>query len=79
MYTLVCTRDDYIFECTMKNPHRNQKQFHSRYNFGYGILFFSPKTTNFDGFEGVFSYISDKSAIPCPTKTEVADFVSFKK
>jgi hypothetical protein len=28
----------------------NQKQFHSRYNFGYGILLFSPKTTDFDGF-----------------------------
>ena len=32
----------------------------------------------FGGFEGVFSYKTDKSAILCPTKTEVADFVSFK-
>ena len=64
---------------------RNQKRFHSRYNFGYGILLyirkmpiFCPKTAHFDGFEGVFSYKTDKSAILCPGKTEVADFVSFK-
>ena len=37
-----------------KSPPRNQKQFHSRYNFGYGILLFSPKTTNFDGFGAFF-------------------------
>ena len=29
-------------------------------------------------FEGDFSIINDKSAILCPEKTEVADFVSFK-
>ena len=46
--------------------------------FGYGILIFSPKITLFGGFEGVFSYKTDKSAILCPDKTEVADFVSFK-
>ena len=39
---------------------------------------FSPKTAHFGGLEGVFSYKTDKSAILCPTKTEVADFVSFK-
>ena len=33
-----------------KSHLRNQKQFHSRYNFGYGILLFNPKTTDFDGF-----------------------------
>ena len=63
----------------------SQKRFHSRYNFGYGILLyirkmplFHPKTALFGGSRGVFSYINDKSAILCPTKTEVADFVSFK-
>ena len=68
-----------------KSPPRNQKRFHSRYNFGYGILlsirkmpYFCPFTAHFGGFEGVFSQISDKSAILCPAKTEVADFVSFK-
>ena len=68
-----------------KSPLRNQKRFHSRYNFGYGILLyirkmpiFCPLTALFGGFEGVFSYINDKSAILCPGKTEVADFVSFK-
>ena len=62
-----------------------QKRFHSRYNFGYGILFsirkipyFCPFTAHFGGFKGVFSFVTDKSAIPCPGKTEVADFVSFK-
>lgn len=62
-----------------------QKRFHSRYNFGYGILLyirkmphFSPLTAHFGGFEGVFSFINDKSAILCPTKTETADLVSFK-
>ena len=35
-------------------------------------------TAYFGGLEGVFSFINDKSAILCPTKTEVADFVSFK-
>ena len=68
-----------------KSPPRNQKRFHSRYNFGYGILLyirkmphFCPKTAHFGGFKGVFSYKTDKSAILCPDKTEVADFVSFK-
>lgn len=67
-----------------KSP-RNQKRFHSRYNFGYGILLYMPQTACFcpltalfGGFEGVFSLISDKSAILCPGKTEAADFVSFK-
>ena len=62
-----------------------KKRFLSRYNFGYGILlyirkipYFSPKTAHFGGFEGIFSYFNDKSAILCPGKTEVADFVSFK-
>ena len=64
---------------------RNQKRFHSRYNFGYGILLyirkmprFCPETAHLGGFEGVFSCKTDKSAIACLTKTEVADFVSFK-
>ena len=68
-----------------KSPPRNQKRFHSRYNFGYGILlyirkmlYFFPFTAHFCGFEGVFYFINDKSAILCPDKTEVADFVSFK-
>ena len=39
---------------------------------------FCPKNAIFGGFEGIFSYKTDKSAILCPTKTEVADFVSFK-
>ena len=63
----------------------SQKRFHSRLGFGYGILLsirkmpcFRPLTAHFGGFEGVFSYINDKSAILCPSKTEVADFVSFK-
>jgi hypothetical protein len=54
--------------------------------FGYGILiyilempYFCPFTAHFGGFEGVSSYKNDKSAILCPTKTEVADFVSFKE
>ena len=68
-----------------KSHLRNQKRFHSRYNFGYGILLymrktadFCPFTARFGGFEGVFSYVNDKSAILCPGKTEAADFVSFK-
>ena len=68
-----------------KSHLRNQKRFHSRYNFGYGILLsirkmahFCPLTARFGGFMGVFSYINNKSAILCPGKTEVADFVSFK-
>ena len=68
-----------------KSHPRNQKRFHSRYNFGYGILLyirkmphFCPKTAHFDGFEGVFSYKTDKSAILCPTKTEEADFVRLR-
>ena len=62
-----------------------QKRFHSRLGFGYGILLyirkmpvFSPLTAHFGGFEGVFSYINDKSAILCPGKTEVADFVRLR-
>ena len=62
-----------------------QKQFHSRYNFGYGILLymrkmptFCPLTPLFGGFEGVFSYKTDKSAFACPDKTEVADFVRLR-
>jgi hypothetical protein len=39
---------------------------------------FCPFTAHFDGFEGVFSCINEKSAILCPVGTEVADFVSFK-
>ncbi len=39
---------------------------------------FRPKTALFGGFEGIFSYINDKSAFACPGKTETADFVSFK-
>ena len=39
---------------------------------------FCPLTALFGGFEGIFSYINDKSAILCPGKTEVADFISFK-
>ena len=41
-------------------------------------LYFRPLTAHFGGFEGIFSYKTDKSAILCPGKTEVADFVSFK-
>ena len=62
-----------------------QKRFHSRYNFGYGILLyirempiFRPLSAIFSGFKGIFSYKTDKSAILRPDKTEVADFVSFK-
>ena len=62
-----------------------QKRFHSRLGFGYGILlyirkmpYFCPFTAHFGGFEGVFSYINDKSAILCPDKTEVADFVRLR-
>ncbi len=40
---------------------------------------FRPFTAHFGGFEGIFSYINDKSAILCSTKTEMADFVSFKE
>ena len=40
---------------------------------------FCPFTAYFGGFEGVFSFINDKSAILCPVGTEVADFVSFKE
>ena len=39
---------------------------------------FRPFTAHFGGFEGFFSFRNTKSAILCPTKTEVADFVSFK-
>ena len=70
----------------MKNPtDRNQKRFHSRYNFGYGILLyirkmpcFCPLTAILGGFEGIFSYKTDKSAILCCVTAKVADFVSFK-
>ena len=40
--------------------------------------YFCPFTAHFGGFEGVFSFINDKSAILCTVGTEVADFVSFK-
>ena len=40
--------------------------------------YFCPFAAHFGGFEGIFSYRNDKSAILCPAKTEVADFVSFK-
>ena len=80
------TTDDYApAEGNEKSPPRNQKRFHSRYNFGYGILLyirktahFCPLTAHFGGFKGVFSFVNDKSAILCPGKTEVADFLSFK-
>ena len=39
---------------------------------------FCPFVAYFGGFEGVFSYKTDKSAILCLDKTETADFVSFK-
>ena len=39
---------------------------------------FRPLTAHFGGSRGIFSYKTDKSAILCPGKTEVADFVSFK-
>ena len=39
---------------------------------------FCPLTAIFGGFEGVFSYKTDKSVLARPSKTEVADFVSFK-
>ena len=39
---------------------------------------FCPLTAHFGGFEGVFSYRTDKSAFACPGETETADFVSFK-
>ena len=68
-----------------KSHPRNQKRFHSRYNFGYGILLyilkthrFRPLTAQFGGFEGGFSLMSDKSAILCPVGTEVADFVRLR-
>ena len=58
-----------------KSPPRNQKRFHSRYNFGYGILlyirkmpYFCPFTAHFGGFEGILSFINDKSANLCPTR-----------
>ena len=40
--------------------------------------YFCPLTAHFGGFEGVFSYINDKSAILCCVTAKVADFVSFK-
>jgi hypothetical protein len=39
---------------------------------------FCPLTAHFGDFKGVFSYSNNNSAILCPGKTEVADFVSFK-
>jgi hypothetical protein len=39
---------------------------------------FCPFTAYFGGFEGIFSFITDKSAILCPAKTEVADFVRLR-
>ena len=41
-------------------------------------LIFFPFTAHFGGFEGIFSYKTDKSAFACPVGTNVADFVSFK-
>jgi hypothetical protein len=35
-------------------------------------------TAHFGGFEGVFSFINNKSAILCPVGIETADFASFK-
>ena len=68
-----------------KSHPRNQKSFHSRSGFGYGILlyirkmpYFRPFTAHFGGFKGFFPYKIDESAILCPDKTEMADFVSFK-
>ena len=68
-----------------KSHLRNPKRFHSRYNFGYGILLyirkmllFRPLTAHFSGFEGVFSIANDKSAILCPGMTEAADFVRLR-
>jgi hypothetical protein len=43
------------------------------------IPHFCPFTAHFGGLEGVFSYKTDKSAILCPDKTDMADFVSFKE
>ena len=40
--------------------------------------YFRPLTAHFGGFEGVFSYKTDKSAILCCVTAKVADFVSFK-
>ena len=39
---------------------------------------FCPLNAHLGDFEGVFSFRNTKSAILCPGKTEVADFVSFK-
>ena len=39
---------------------------------------FCSKTALFGGFEGGFSYKTDKSALACPDKTEVADFVRLR-
>ena len=46
---------------TFKSHPRNQKRFHSRYNFGYGILLyirkmplFCPLTAHFGGSRGIF-------------------------
>jgi hypothetical protein len=39
---------------------------------------FSPFYRSFQRFEVIFSFRNTKSAILCPAKTEVADFVSFK-
>ena len=39
---------------------------------------FRPLTAHFGGSRGVFSYETDKSAIFCPGKTEVADFVRLR-
>jgi len=43
------------------------------------IAHFCPFTAHFGGFMGIFSYINDKFALPCPMGTEAADFVSFKE
>jgi hypothetical protein len=39
---------------------------------------FCPLSAYFGGFESVFSYKNDKSAILCPDKIETANFVSSK-
>ena len=83
---MLCAHFDYATgEGNEKSHLRNQKRFHSRYIFGYGILLymrkmpiFRPLTALFGGFEGIFSYKKDKSAILCPDKTEVADFVRLR-
>ena len=56
------------------NPKAFEPIFLKRHNKSH----FRPLTAHFGGFEGVFSCINNKSAILCPTKTEVADFVRWR-